>query len=119
MLVLGASEKVDGACGWVDDRSGGDSVFWFDNVAAQIPGGDDRFAGAEEVRIPERGGGAAVGIVGVDGIVLGGDEEEVVAAFAGNLDVSDQKRLGVDVAIDLEGEELAKLLGVDVTRGEG
>jgi len=58
------------------------------------------------------------GVEGVDGVVFGGDEEDVVTAFAGDFYAGEEERLGVDVSVDFEGEELAEALGVDIARGE-
>ncbi len=68
--------------------------------------------------MPERRAGGG-GIEGVNGIVFGGDVEDVMAAFAGDFYAGEKERLGIDVSVDFEGEELAEVRRVDVARGEG
>src|SRR5580704_4026267 len=72
------------------------------------------FAGADGGDVPDAGAG--VGVVGVDGIVLGGDDEQIVGD-AGDRDVRNVERLGVDQAIGGNGEQFAE--GGKVYVGEG
>src|SRR5437762_11126724 len=68
--------------------------------------------------MPQRRGGSSVGVESVDTIVFGGDEENVVFAFAWDFDIRKIERLGVDVAVHFQGKELAELGGIDVCRSE-
>ena len=69
----------------------------------------------EAVDPERRGVGAliAVGIEGVDRVVLGGHEDDVVRD-AVDRQVRHVQRLGVDVAVDRLREELAEVRGIDV-----
>src|SRR5690348_5136154 len=70
----------------------------------------------EKAHFPQRRIGGAVRVEGVNAIVLGGDEQNVMHAFAGNLDRREEERLRVYRAIHLERADLAKLFNVDVLR---
>src|SRR5580692_11471825 len=48
--------------------------------------------------------------------MFGGDEDDVVRAFAGNFNRRKKQRFSVDCAVDFEYAEFAELLGVDVLR---
>jgi len=74
-------------------------------------------AGFQEADVPERID-RRVGVEGIDAVVLGGDVEDVVGAFAGDGDMRDVERLGVDVAVHLQREPLAELGGTDSRRRE-
>ena len=74
-------------------------------------------SGIQERDLPEGLGvraAVAIGIEGVDAIVLGDDEEDVVRALAGDAEIGHVKRLSVDVAIHGVAEQLSELGGVDV-----
>src|SRR5262249_45311585 len=80
-------------------------------------------AGREEAPLPQDGPGAAAvgGVDGVQGVVFGGDEDDVVKTLlrpGGDVDAPDDERLGVDLAVDLHGVELAEGVRVDVGAGE-
>ena len=62
-------------------------------------------AGFESGDVPEAGAG--VGVVGVDGVVLGDDNQQIVDD-AGDGDGGQVERLGVDQAVGGDGEELAE-----------
>ena len=96
-----------------DDGRGGDSDFGFDLRAVALVGRG--LAGFERGDLPEIGAG--VGVVGVDGIVFGGDDEKIMSD-AGDVDVGDVERLGVDQAVGRDGEEFAEGGGVYVGEGE-
>ena len=66
--------------------------------------------------MPERSRRSAVSVKGVDAIVLCGHKENVVLAFARDIDVGNVERLRVDVAVHFKGEQPAELRGVDVCR---
>src|SRR5579859_466415 len=72
----------------------------------------------EKAYFPQRRIAGVVGVEGVDAIVLGGDEQNVMRAFAGNLDRREEERLRVNRAIHLEGADFAKLFGIDVLGSE-
>jgi len=117
---LGAGEDVKRSGLEVDDWSGRDANLWRDEEAAGIAFGERRnaLAGIGEIDVPERSGRSAVGVEGIDAVVFGGDEKDVVFAFAGNLEIGELQRLGVNVAVDFEGKEFAELCGIDVGRSE-
>jgi hypothetical protein len=50
--------------------------------------------------------------------VFGGYEHDVVSAFAGYGDGREVKRLGVNLAIDREGEDLTELRGIYIGEGK-
>src|SRR5579863_1380820 len=57
-------------------------------------------------------------VKGINAVVLGGDIENIVHAFAGNVDIGKKERLRVHRAVNFKGPELAELLRVDVLRSE-
>jgi len=48
--------------------------------------------------------------------VLGGDKEYIVAAFSRNFHAAEEERLGVNISIHLQGEELSKVLNIYIAR---
>ena len=68
--------------------------------------------------MPQRRVAGTIGVEGVDAVVLGGDEENIVRAFAWNFDVRHEKRLSVDGSIDFERADLAEALGIDFLGSE-
>jgi hypothetical protein len=120
--LLGHGYQVEGVGGRVDDRSAGDADLRGDLVAANIRGQDDVDVGAgvDEARVPDGVGGTqAVGVEGVDAIVLRGDEYEVMDALARNIDASHVQRLGIDLPVHRVGVQLAERGRGDVGRREG
>ena len=71
-----------------------------------VPLGDrsDAVAGIGKVHLPERSCRRTVGVEGVHAVVFRGDEENVVFAFAGDVDIREVEGLGVDVAVHFQGE---------------
>ena len=67
--------------------------------------------------MPE-GFGGTVGVEGIDAVVFRCDIEDIAEALAGDGDLGNIEGLRVDVAIDLEGEDFAKLGGIHVGRSE-
>ena len=90
---------------------------WMSVEPVSPRGRDGRDAGrrVDEAVVPERG--AAVGVEGVNAVVLRGDVDHVDRRrLAGDGDARDGQRLGVDVAVDRVGVELAEGGRVDVGR---
>jgi hypothetical protein len=58
-------------------------------------------------------------VKGVDTVMLGRDEEDIVAAFARNFDTAEEERLCIDLSIDVEGEEFPKVLDIHIARCQG
>ena len=98
--------RVDVAAGHGNDRGGPQRVV---HVAAGV-------AGSQEAALPEYVAAADVGVDGIEGVVFGGDEDDVVDAGrpAGRVDaVGDghagiHQRLGVNLAVHRRGEQLPK-----------
>ncbi|HWY03298.1 MAG TPA: hypothetical protein VNX60_06495 [Candidatus Acidoferrum sp.] len=53
----------------------------------------------------------------VHAIVLGGNKQNVVLSFAGDVDCRHEKRLRVDRTVDFERAQLAEMIGVEVLWG--
>src|SRR5262249_9063559 len=86
-----------------------------------LGGGDGGDPGrrVNETALPEqavvgRAAGPGVGVEGVDAVVLGGGEDDVERALAGDGEVGLVERLGVDVAVRRITEQLAEVGRVDV-----
>src|ERR1700733_2298139 len=56
----------------------------------------------------------AVSVERIDGVVLGGDEEDIVAAFPWYFHAAEKERLGIDISVHVQGEESSKVLNVHV-----
>ncbi len=115
-VLLGAGEDVHGSGGEVDDGGWGDADFGRDEGALYVAVGERGGAvlGVDEAGVPERGVAGAVDVEGVDAVVLGGGEDYVALAEAGEGEGRDVERLGEDVAVDRAGVKLAEGAGVDV-----
>ena len=107
----------------IDDRSAGDADFRDDVGGGEVTvgnsGGAGRCAvrGVEKSDLPERSAGG-VRVEGVDAVMFGGDEDDVVGAFAGDGDTLHIKGLCIDAAVNRIGEELAEIRGGDVGGSE-
>ena len=114
--ILGHGDGVDDAVGsgrTIDDGSGSDADFRRDLGAAVIVGWS--FTGLESPDLPEFG--ASIGVECVDGVVLGGDDEQVVGR-AVDWNCGKIERLGIDGAVDFNSEQLAEGVEVHVAEGE-
>ena len=80
--------------------------------------GEDGLGFVQEGYFPQGLGRGAVGVEGIDAVVLGGDEEHVVFALTGNLDVGHIKGLSVSIAVDGKSKDFSKLFGINVLRVE-
>ena len=114
---LGLGGDVERAGGRVDNGRAGDA-----DLGGQVtlPGlsrrdGGDALRRVDEAIVPERGAGF-VGVEGVDTVVLGGDEDDVVNSLARDRHASHVEGLGVDRAVDRVGELHAEVRRVDVRR---
>src|SRR5580704_3789464 len=114
MPLPGAGQNIQRAGPGVDHRRGGDSDFRRNEETLRVGFGNRARVVLQEADLPQRRGGIAVGVESVDAVVLGSDEEYVVAALAWDVDAGNKQRLGIDVAIDLEREQLSELLWVHV-----
>ncbi len=70
----------------------------------------------EQRDLPQRRA-AKIGVEGINAVVFGGDEDDVVRGAA-DCKSGQIKRLGFDSAIDGEGEEFAEVAGANGSRGE-
>src|SRR5271170_798429 len=113
-----AGENIQRAGFCVDHWSRGDTDFGLDEWALDIVRGNESDAAfsIEETDLPQRRVGGAGGIEGINAVVLGGDEEDVVEALAGNFDSWNEQRLGVNCAVDSEGAEFGEQFRVNVLR---
>jgi len=99
----------------VDDRSAGDADFRDDVGRGEITIGNSGGAGGRAVRgvqksdLPE-GSASGVRVEGVDAVMFGGYEGDVVGAFAGDDETLHVKGLRVDAAVNRIGEELGRNL---------
>src|SRR5258706_7890896 len=103
---LGARDQVNGSGGGINDRSADDA-----HVSAEVP--VIAATGARHVRIgrrhticvqkthlPVRGNdGWIVRIEGIEAVVDGGDDNNVVSSFAGDSDVRRYQRLGINLVV--------------------
>ena len=92
-----------------DDRGRGDSDLGRDLAASAIVGSG--LAGFESGDVPEVRAG--VGVVGIDGGVLGGNDQQIVGN-AGDGHGGQVEGLRVNQAVGGNGEELAESCGVHV-----
>jgi hypothetical protein len=101
--LFGLGDDVEGIGGRVDDRCAGDADFWCDVGCADVAvrDGCDTLGGVDERVFPEVAlrGVIPFGVEGVNAVMLGGDEEDVVRPLAGDRDARLEQRLGVDVAV--------------------
>ena len=97
----------------IDDGGGGNSNLRRDLTASVIVACG--FARAENRGRPELC--AAVGIKGIDTVMLGGDVEDVVELGADD-GVGEEEWLGVNFTVYIVEADLAELSGVDVALGE-
>ena len=107
----GAGDHIKRPGNGIDDGSAGDSDFRIDisvaagNERVGAGGRDGYFAGGaavggvDEVGVPELDAGSAVGVEGVDAVVLGGDEDDVLLD-RGDGEIGDPEWLRIDDAID-------------------
>ncbi len=88
----------------IDDGGRGDTDFGpNERTLHHVFGERDRAARlVEEADLPEWRIAGTSGVEGEDAVVLGGDEENVVRAFAGNFNGGNEQRLGIDRAVDFE-----------------
>ena len=123
----GGANEVHGVCGRINDRRSRDPNKRIDVGGAQVAVGDcGRAAGCAVGRVEKRdlpewsGVGAAVvvGVEGVDAVVFGSDEDDVVGAFAGDRDVRHVERLSVDLRVHGLREKFAEGGGIYVCSGE-
>src|SRR5581483_465160 len=111
--------EIDRARSWIDDRRAGDAHFrrqvMVSAIAvAEVVVGHD--GGNAEVGVPEQSAVwscVGVGIEGIDAVVLGGHENRVDRALAGNDQAGKIERLGIDMAIDGVSEKTAKVIAID------
>ena len=98
----------------VDGRSTGDADFGDDVGCREVTVWNSGGAGGRAVRgveksdLPERSA-SGVCVEGVDAVMFGGYERDVVGAFAGDGDALHVKGLRVDAAVNRIGEELAEI----------
>ncbi len=70
----------------------------------------------EKAHLPQRTTWIAVSVEGIDAVVLGSNEEYIVAAFPWNLHAAEEERLGIDISVYAQGEDLPKVLNVYIAR---
>ena len=122
--VVGEGVDVHGAGGEVDDRGAGDADVGRGVVVRAVTRADVGArdgGGGSEIDVPQQAlarAGIAVGVEGVDIVGHRDDEDDVHGAFAGDGEIRDVKRLGVDLPADGVGKELSEGAGVDVGGGE-
>src|SRR6185295_10536842 len=117
--LLGVDDDVERLGGGIDGGRAGDAALG-DEVSGLAGVGrwdGDDARRVDEADLPERGGRLAVGVEGVDRVVLGGDVDDVVDAGRGG-DAGDVERLGVGVAVQRVGGDLPELLRVHVRARE-
>ena len=73
--------------------------------------------GIDEADVPQQPCECALRIESVDAVVFRCHIDNVVVAQAGDVDVRNVERLGVDLTVDGTRKQLAELFGVDVGRG--
>ncbi len=113
---VGEGDDVEGVVGEADDGGADDAEAAVEVGAAEV--GVVEVGGGAEVDVPEGlGGGGIVGVEGVDAVVDGGDEDEVVGS-AVERDVGDDEGLRVDLVVDGELVEEAEGSDRDVGWGE-
>src|SRR5262249_25900316 len=125
-LLLRHGLDVDRTALGVDDRGGGDADFGADVGAVEhVTGMDhaDAGRGVEAAVLPKDAvvvapRGAAGSGHGGSAVVLRGDEDDVVNALAGDVDVGQHQRLGVNLAVNRHRIQPAEGVGVDVGRGQ-
>lgn len=117
------ADDVHSVGGEVDGGSTSDADFGDDVCGGKVavgnsssPGGR-AVSGIEKSDLPERSAGS-VRVEGIDAVVFGGDEDDVVSALAGDGETLNVKRLSVDAAVNGIGEEFAEICGGDVRRSE-
>src|SRR5262249_46543313 len=111
--LLGLDHDVHGVGRAVNDRRPGDADLGHDVAGNDVRLGDrgDAVGRVDETALPELP--AAVAVEGVDAVVLGGGEDDVVRAAA-DRQVGHVQGLGVGVAVDGVVEEVAEVGRVDV-----
>src|SRR5579864_6956377 len=111
-------ENVQSARVHVDYRRGSDAYFGLDKWAFRVPRGDSRHAaiGIEKTDLPEWRITGTVGVEGIDAVVFGGDEDDIMFTFAGNFQRRHEQWLRVNGAINFEGAEFAELFRIHVLR---
>src|SRR5690348_5625548 len=114
---LRARENVDCSRIGIDDRSRRDSNLRSDKRALHVAGGERLYSVGEKAGLPQwlR---RSIGIERIDAVVLGSNEQDIVLAFAWNLDSAKVERLRVNIAIDLQGEQLAEMARAHRSRRE-
>jgi hypothetical protein len=112
---VGEGDDVEGVAGAVDD-GGADDAHVAVDVGA-VEGGVVEVGGGAEVDVPDGSCAGVIGVEGVDAVVDGGDEDEVVGS-AVDLDVGGEEGLGVELIVEGELVEEAEVGGVDVGGGE-
>ena len=119
-LGFGLGDDVKGEGGGVDDGCSGDADVGVDVTDVDVLVGDPGLVGSEKGDSPEVAlrGVVAVGVEGVDAVLLGGDEEDVVDGVVGEGEGGEVERLRVDVADDGKAEELAEGGDADVGGSE-
>src|SRR5262249_38663904 len=98
--LLAHGYEVHGVVGRVDDRGGGDADLGCYLAATAVVGGD--FARPEHAALPEQP--ARVGVVGIDGVVLGGDVDDVVGALVGEEHFRLVQRGSIHLAVGSQGK---------------
>ena len=106
LFGLGHHEKTSARR--INYRSPGDSDLVLDVAGLlSVRWRNRRHASAKKALFPILYAGLSVGVEGVDAVVLGGDEDDVVRA-AGDREIRHIERLGVDFAIHGAGEEFSE-----------
>jgi len=98
------AEDIQRPCSTIDDRRGRDADLGPDERALNSHGGYGCHARSSNgTHLPEWRGRLSVGIKRNDAVMLGGKEDRVVLALAGDIHSRQVQRLGVDIAIDFGG----------------
>ncbi len=126
-VFFGGADEIHRVRGRVDDGSAGDADDRGDVGGADVALRDGCCAarravgGGEHAGFPERirvGAAVGVGIEGIDGVIFGSNEDDVVRAAAGDGDVLHIERLGVNLAVYGLRKKAAEIGGSDGGRRE-
>src|SRR5215813_1183971 len=107
--ILGFGDGVQGVCGWINDRSSGDSNVGDQITAANIVTDDPCFVCSQKAfrSTPQIRTGGAVGVKYIYVVVLSSNVHNVMFCSAEG-QIGNPKRLSVDGRVHVTGKQFTK-----------
>src|SRR5271170_7768926 len=102
--LLGPCQNVQSSSVRIDHRRRRNSYLLGDKGAFNVIFRNSRDTLPQKIRPPERRSGLAVGVEGIDAVVLGRNKEHIVPALARYLQSCEEERLRINVSIYLQRE---------------